>query len=219
MSQSMFPKFKSSPALQAAMFYARKRHRNLRIAAAAQVITAHGSWSSSELADIFAAVGVATQFTPLSAFSLTDGTSQLLASLSNSNMTVTGTNGVNGGIRGTQSHSSGKVMIQFSLLCTGSVDGLDYVGVGTAADTLGLASGSQDQAIMISSMAVFSDGFITNNGGTGGWPTAWVTNPETVLDLAIDFTAGTFWFRYDGGCSITINTGPGSLPSGFSTWG
>jgi len=172
-------------------------------------------------------------------------------------MTVTGTNGVNGGIRGTQSHSSGKVMIQFSLLCTGSVDGLDYVGVGTAADTLGLASGSQDQAIMISSMAVFSDGFITNNGGTGGWPTAWVTNPETVLDLAIDFTAGTFWFRYDGGnwngsatanpatniggyalgagtvgkallpyvrctnanCSITINTGPGSLPSGFSTWG
>ena len=120
------------------------------------------------------------------------------AALSNANLTVTGVNASNGGVRGTKGYSSGKVVIGFTNVTV--TDNLDYLGVGTLLDTLGLASGTQDQAIMCgqpgNAFTSFSDGTL----GTVNPPTletSWGANCS--LDLALDLVNNKFWWRYNGG--------------------
>lgn len=111
--------------------------------------------------------------------------------LSNGNLTATApaVSGNEGG-KGTTSKNAGKVMLSFINVTI--TDGLDFVGVGTAGATNGLADGSQDQAIMIQSGACFSGGFAGS-----GHPTS--IPAAATIDLCIDFAALRFWFRVNGG--------------------
>jgi hypothetical protein len=127
------------------------------------------------------------------------------ATLSNGNLTVTGNNATsNGGVRGTTQYSAGKVVLGFKNITI--TDSLDYIGVGLITDTLGLANGSQDQAIMCgipgNAWAKFSGGFIGNTGPITG-ETQFGANSS--VDIALDLTNNSFWFRYNGGAWFGTN--------------
>jgi hypothetical protein len=115
--------------------------------------------------------------------------------LSGGNLIATGNSASNGGVRGTTGKSSGKWMISFtSVDLQGAGDNLDYVGVGSLADTLGLASGGQaNQIICIQTNTAFSPGTGGQGMGSG------LTGGANTVDLCIDFTNGKFWFRVNGG--------------------
>lgn len=115
--------------------------------------------------------------------------------LSNGNLTATGNSGSNGGVRGTSSHgpSTGKFTLQFTNV-TINGDLIDYIGIGSLADTLGLANGSQpNQIIMISDGLIFDP---ANNGAAGGTDVRVGTH---TIDFAFDFVNALVWIRGDGG--------------------
>lgn len=130
--------------------------------------------------------------------------------LSGGNLIATGLNASNGGARGTgPGHSAGKLLLRYTSV--NLVDGLDYLGIGTLADTLGLASGQQVQAIIIQQGTQFSGdgaGGVLSYGGFTSVPLG-----DTV-DLAVDITGLLMWFRLNGGNwnnNGSANPGTGTL--------
>lgn len=117
--------------------------------------------------------------------------------LTNGNLTATGGNTSNAGARGTTGKSSGKWMLQFTNVVMGQLDSLDYVGIGTLADTLALANGSQDQVILCANGSDFSG---TGSAATSfnDFSASWSATSATV-DLCVDLTAQLYWFRVNGG--------------------
>lgn len=114
--------------------------------------------------------------------------------LSGGNLIATGNNASNGGVRGSTSTNSGKVVLQYDAV-TLAGDLLDYIGIGSAAATLGLANGSQaNQIIMISDGVVFNPG---NSGGLSIGPD--VRTGSTSVQFAFDFTHNMYWVRTTGG--------------------
>lgn len=124
-----------------------------------------------------------------------DKTSDMV--LSNGNLTVATNlnNGTHGGARGTTGKSSGKWMLQFTGVTLNTSDQLDYVGIGTLADTLGLAQGSQDQVILIANGTAYS------GDGTSAFNWLDFSNlpASCTVDLCVDMGAQLFWFRINGG--------------------
>lgn len=117
--------------------------------------------------------------------------------LSGGNLVATGLNSSHGGARGTgPTKSSGKWMLTFTNVEFGTADNLDYVGLGTLTDTLGLAQGTQDQVIICQSGTSFS--------GTGSSVLTYtnfpaITGSGHTIDLCVDLTNALFWFRVNGG--------------------
>lgn len=168
--------------------------------------------------------------------------------LTGGNLVATGNSASNGGVRGTTSHASGKVMLSFTNVNL-SGNSLDYVGVGIAADTLGLASGSQIQVIVIDSGTAF-----TGDGSAAStFPDFGTLSTNCTIDLCLDLGAQLFWFRINGGnwnnfapddpatgtgghairspgtflpyvrlttatSTATLNPSPASPPAGFTAW-
>lgn len=120
---------------------------------------------------------------------------KLNIALTGTNLIATSTSASNGGVRGTTSHSVGKWMLSFSAVSIGSTDTLDYVGIGTLADTLGLASGSQVQAILTKVGTAFSG----NGGSAASYPDGLAIPAAATVDLCVDLPNLLFWFRVNGG--------------------
>lgn len=129
--------------------------------------------------------------------------------LTGSNLIATCSNASNAGVRGTQSRdtaSGGKWQMKFTNVTL--VDSLDYIGVGIAADTLGLAQGTQIQAIQIKDGTTFSGDGV---GGSNALGTGAAIPGSATVDLCLDFVNMKFWFRTNGG--LWLNTA-GASPSG-----
>lgn len=168
--------------------------------------------------------------------------------LSGGNLIATGNSGSNGGVRGTTSHATGKVMLSYTNVNL-SGNSLDYVGVGIAADTLGLASGAQIQVILIDSGTAFTG----DGSGASTFPDFATLPTNCTVDLCLDLGAQLFWFRINGGnwngsptadpatgtlghairapgtflpyvrvttatSTATLNPTPASPPVGFTAW-
>jgi hypothetical protein len=138
--------------------------------------------------------------------------------LSGGNLTATGNSGSNGGVRGTTSHNSGKVVLGYTGV-TINGDTIDYIGVGSAADTLGLAQGTQaNQCILI------SDGIAFSPGANGVGTFVDMRSGVHTVDFALDFGNAMFWIRSDGGGwsggafgGTDPTTGSGGFPMGSIT--
>ena len=117
--------------------------------------------------------------------------------LTGGNLIATDSNASNAGVRGTGSHDStlgGKYQLQFTNVTL--VDSLDYIGIGIAADTLGLAQGTQIQCILIPNGTSFSgDGA----GGSNSLASSATVPAAATVDWCFDFTNMKFWFRVNGG--------------------
>jgi hypothetical protein len=135
--------------------------------------------------------------------------------LSNANATATGKDASNGGARGTVGHQTGKWQLQYTAVDL--VDTLDYVGCGSLADTLGLASGGQANQILLTQTA------LVYTPGTGGQSIgASLTGNTNVIDLCVDFGAALVWYRinsgnWNGSGTAHPATGAGGLALGSIT--
>jgi hypothetical protein len=231
--------------LQAAMFYARKRQRLIRIAASAGERL---GWASTEAPDIFAATGIATQFTPttLDPATVTSG------ALSNGNLTFAGTPGI-GGAAATKSHASntGKWYVEIQLVAKGdNGSGVDGFGVaGPTATFANLSTGVATHGCIcyINSGDIYINGsHVGNVNGSFAAPSA-----GNVFGIGIDTGANTMQIQNlttggplvtglalpaeasfkpacciddaSSGSSWTFNFGAtaftGTLPAGYSAWG
>ena len=129
----------------------------------------------------------------MSGFNPADKTANII--LSAGNQIATCNNSSNGGVRGTASHSTGKWMLEFNNVTIGTVDTLDYVGIGIAADTLGLASGAQIQVILIQAGTSFTG----NGSSANSFPDGLTITAGATVDLCVDLSSALYWFRVNGG--------------------
>jgi hypothetical protein len=116
--------------------------------------------------------------------------------LKNYDLSGLATDGSNSGARGTLAYGgTDKVMLGFRDVTFS--DGLDYIGVGAATATLGLADGTQNQVIIIQGGTVFSGNGSSTITADATFPA--FSGDGNFVDLALDYANLRFWFRVNGG--------------------
>lgn len=241
MSKPLYPKFKSSPALQATMYYARKRTRGIRIAALAGT---RGALLANESPDTFSATGVATQFTPttLDPATLANGT------LSNGNLTYThGAFTTHDGARSTTNKTSGKWYFEITLTdnqagggntglsigdttatYTGQGGGLGANGITEYFNTGDLYGGGSGKGNGNGLARTMTTGdvigvrvdvdnqqiYVQNltSGGALAGPFALVSEANYEAMIVTNTSGGVYTFNF-GASAFT-----GTIPSGFAAW-
>jgi len=201
MSKPIFPKFKSSPALQAAMYYARKRQRLVRIAAAIP----RDILAAIEATDIFAALGT------LASFSTFDP-AKTDASITLSNGDLTATGSTIGSFRlslGKTGHSTGKYYNEFFIVA--QLAAIDLVGIANASAPQNYL-GSDNNAI-----GWDRDGRTLITSSNQLSVATWTTGDT--LGIALDLDNGKVWFRNGAGGwnnDVIGNQNPATNTGGIS---
>jgi hypothetical protein len=143
-----------------------------------------------------------------------DKTSDIALTGGNLIATTTINTNTPGGCRATFSRDSslgGQYMLSFTSVAFGTVDQFDYVGLGLASATLGVANGNLIETILTREGKSYS-----GNGSSSIAYTDFSTiNSATSIDLAVDFGNMVYWYRLNGGAWGGTGGGdPGTPGSG-----
>ena len=141
---------------------------------------------------------------PTSVWSASDATATAMT-LSNGGLTVTAPTGGHS-IRGTVSHTSGKVYVEF--LCVASIGSDEFQGVADATFNPAGLVGQSGQSGGANYTGYHVAGSFTANYTLGGvYP-----NSGDVVGIAVDFAAGSVWLAIRGTWAGSGNPATGASP-------
>ena len=126
--------------------------------------------------------------------------------LTNGNLTYANNAVVNKTIRGTVSHTSSKVYVEFIAVATGG----NYI-VGVASS--GFNSAGQIGASTYSGGFSYGSNHVSSGFTSALTNTLYATGPGHVVGIAVDFAAGNIWYAVDNVWANSSNPATGTSPA------